>query len=153
MEVILDGNGIFIIILMALISCTLPIAVMAWFMIRKRNATLNTNWTEGNPESFTSPDANDQNPLSSQVAKLDKKKPVIGCFFLIACLLCIILLPCNFIFTLGAGMSGDFGETITILIIIAFCAHIAATIVLGVVGVVFWLLSVMEKHLGVQQDG
>jgi len=50
-------------------------------------------------------------------------------------------------------MSGDFGETITILIIIAFCAHIAATIVLGVVGVVFWLLSVMEKYLGIQQDG
>lgn len=153
MEIILDGNGIFIVILFVLISCTIPIAAMVWFMIRKRNATVNTNLTEENSERFTSPDANDQNPLSSQMVKLDKKKPVIGCFFLIACLLCIVLLPCNFIFTLGAGMSGDFGETATSLIIIAFCAHIAAAIVLGVVGVVFWLLSMMEKRFEIQQDG
>lgn len=151
MEVILDGNGILIIMLMALISCAIPIAVIVWFMVRKRNATLNTKLTEENQENPTSPDVNDQNQLSSQVAESDKKKPAIGCYFLIACLLCIILLPCNFIFTLGAGMSGDFGETITILIIIAFYAHIAATIVLGVVGVVFWLLSAMDKNPGIQQ--
>lgn len=151
MEVILDGNSILIIMLMALISCTIPIAVIVWFMVRKRNATLNTKLTEENQENPTSPDANDQNQLSSQVAESDKKNPAIGCYFLIACLLCIILLPCNFIFTLGAGMSGDLGETITILIIIAFCVHIAAIVILGVLGAVFWLLSVMDKNPGIQQ--
>jgi hypothetical protein len=42
------------------------------------------------------------------------------------------LLPCIFIFTLGAGMNGEFT---TILIIITFLAHIAITIKSGVTGV------------------
>lgn len=63
---------------------------------------------------------------------MEQQKAITWRRFLVFCHVCLILLPCIFIFTLGAGMNGEFT---TILIIITFLAHIAITIKSGVTGV------------------
>lgn len=80
------------------------------------------------------------------------KKPSTARRFLIFSFISLILLPCNFIFTLGAGMSGDFGESITILIIIIFYVHLAVTLISAAIGIVSWGISALEAYADSQKQ-
>jgi len=84
----------------------------------------------------------------SQRLALSKNKTLFltGCGLLIVSLLCLIALPFTFIFTLGAGMSGDFGEFVAISIIIGFLLNIAIAMASGIIGVIVLSIWAIKKY-------
>lgn len=92
-------------------------------------------------------DSPDESPPKSSTSSKNKTVFAIGCGFLIICLLCTMALPFTFIFTLGAGMSGDLGQTVTELIIIGFLLNVIIVIVSGVIGVIVLSIWAIKKYL------
>mgnify|MGYP003488122734 CR=1 FL=1 len=146
MEITLGGSAILVIVLML---CSVPIAIIVWRVIKRSKfndnvSSINSEESSGNP---TNVDAGDFGQLSIQEIESSAatKNPFTWRRLLVFSLLCLILLPCNFICTLGAGMSGDAGEFVTSLIIIAFLAHIVVTVISGAAGIAIWSISVLNK--------
>lgn len=135
MEIILDGPAL---VLILLILCGVPAVIIIWFSIQKQKPNNNIS----SLDSVETPRISTEEDISNETAK----KPLLTWRrLLFFSLICLILLPCNFIFTLGAGMSGDAGEFATSLIIIAFLVHIAITIISGAAGIAIWSISALNK--------
>lgn len=120
------------------VLCGAPIAFAVWLYRKSSRTKINEQDITSVPHN----ESNEQTPAGSIV----KKKSATASRYLTFSLFSLLLLPCNFIFTLGAGMSGDAGEFITILIIIGFLVHIAVTIISAAIGVGVWSASALEKY-------
>lgn len=120
--------------------CSIPLVLITVFLLNK------TNIIDLKDKSIT--DIHSLDKSISQRLALSKNKTLFlaGCGFLIVSLLCIIALPFTFIFTLGAGMSGDFGEFVTISIIIGFLLNIAIAMASGIIGVIVLSIWAIKKH-------
>lgn len=124
------------------ILCGIPIVLVVW--LYRKSGKLQSN------------DLDVSAPLSGPAEQTStispaRKKPSTASRYLIFSLFSLLLLPCNFIFTLGAGMSGDAGEFMTILIIIGFLVHVAITIIFAAIGMVIRSASALEKYADSQQ--
>lgn len=119
------------------ILCGIPIVFAVWFY-KKSGRSQSNDLDASAPRSEPTEQISTTSPA--------RKKPSTASRYLTFSLISLLLLPCNFIFTLGAGMSGDAGEFITILIIIGFLVHIAVTIISAAIGIVIRSTSALEKH-------
>ena len=134
MEITVGGTAL---VLISLILCGIPSVIIIWFSIHKQKLNNNTSNLDPVETSKTSTEEDTSNGTA--------KKTITWRRLLVFSLICLILLPCNFIFTLGSGMSGDAGEFATILIIITFLVHIAITLISGVAGVALWSISALNN--------
>lgn len=134
MEVTLGGTALVVI---SLLMCGIPAVIIIWLSIQKQKLNNNTSSLDSVESSRASTEEDESSGTT--------KKTITWRRLLVFSLICLILLPCNFIFTLGAGMSGDAGESATILIIIVFLVHIAITIISGGAGIAIWSISALNK--------
>lgn len=139
MEVIIDPILLFILIPLV---CVMPVLFIV-LLYRKSGRSQNDDLDASTPLSEPAEQTSTTSP--------ERKKTGAASRYLIFSLISLLLLPCNFIFTLGAGMSGDAGEFMTSVIIAGFFVHIAVTLIAAAIGIVIWSVSALEKHADSQQ--
>lgn len=124
------------------ILCGIPIVFAVWFY-KKSGRSQSNELDASAPRSEPTEQISTTSPA--------RKKPSTASRYLIFSLISLLLLPCNFIFTLGAGMSGDLGEFMTNVIIAGFPIHIAVTVISAAIGVGVWSASAYEKYADSQR--
>lgn len=125
------------------VLCSIPIVFVVWFY-RKSSRS------QSNDLDISAPRSEPVEQISTDAPA--RKKPGTVSRYLTFSLISLLLLPCNFIFTMGAGMSGDAGEFMTSVIIAGFLVHIAVTIIAAGIGVVSWSASAYEKYADSQRQ-
>ncbi len=140
MELVLDPILAFICIPLI---CIIPVLFIV-LLYRRSGRSKSDNLDASAPLSESSEQTSTTSPVIKKLGAASR--------YLIFSLISLLLLPCNFIFTLGAGMSGDFGEFITSVIIVGFFVHIAVMLFSAAIGIVIWSVSALEEYADSQQD-